>query len=90
VKPPETNTPNGRTTHADEPEVEPGVVAKEKAADGHDIKVLKDGRVVRCSDCGEIRQRYAHQLEQNPHLNDRLNEIEKIADPQEKVKKHNS
>jgi hypothetical protein len=87
VKPPETNTPNGRTTHADEPEVEPGVVAKEKAADGHDIKVLKDGRVVRCSDCGEIRQRYADQLEQNPNLNDRLNEIEKIADPQEKVEK---
>jgi len=50
VKPPQTDTSNGRTSHADEPEVEPGVVAKEKAADGHDIKVLKDGRVVRCSE----------------------------------------
>jgi hypothetical protein len=86
VKPPETNTPNGRTTHADEPEVEPGVVAKEKAADGHDIKVLKDGRVVRCSECGEIRNRYANELEQNPHLKQRLDEIEKIADPQEKAR----
>ena len=50
MKPPQTDTSNGRTSHADEPEVEPGVVAKEKAADGHDIKVLKDGRVVRCSE----------------------------------------
>jgi len=83
----EIETPKERSTHQDQPEVEPGVVAKQKAADGHDIKVLKDGRVVRCSDCGEIRQRYADQLKQNPNLNDRLNEIEKIADPQEKVEK---
>ena len=83
---PETETPKERSTHHNQPEVEPGIVAKEKAADGHDIKVLKDGRVVRCSDCGEIRKRYANELEQNPHLKERLDEIEKISDPQEKVK----
>ncbi|MEG4534417.1 eCIS core domain-containing protein [Microcoleus sp. D2_18a_D3] len=82
----EIETPKERSTHHDQPEVEPGIVAKEKAADGHDIKVLKDGRVVRCSDCGEIRKRYANELEQNPHLKQRLDEIEKISEPQEKVK----
>ena len=82
----EIETPKERSTHHDQPEVEPGIVAKEKAADGHDIKVLKDGRVVRCSDCGEIRKRYANELEQNPHLKQRLDEIEKISDPQEKAK----
>jgi hypothetical protein len=88
TKPPvaEETTPNGRSTHADKPEVEPSVVAKEQTADGHEIKVLKDGRVVRCSDCGEIRNKYANELNQHPELNKRLNEIEKIADPQEKAR----
>ena len=49
VKTPETDTPNGRTTHADEPEVEPGVVAKEPTADGREIKVTKEGEVLRCT-----------------------------------------
>lgn len=82
----EESTPNGRSTHADEPEIEPGVVAKEQAADGHEIKVLKDGRVVRCSDCGEIRNKYAEELEQNPDFKKRLDEIEKIPDSNTKVK----
>jgi hypothetical protein len=78
---------NGRSTHADKPEVEPGVVAKEQTADGHEIKVLKDGRVVRCSDCAEIRNKYANELNQHPELDKRLKEIEKIAaDPQEKAR----
>jgi hypothetical protein len=81
VKPPvnnETDTPNGRTIHPDEPEVEPGIVAKEPTADGHEIKVLKDGRIVKCSECGEIRQKYAEQLKQNPELKNRLDEIENL------------
>ena len=86
VKTPETETNSGRTSHFDEPEIEPGVVAKETTADGHEIKVLKDGRVVRCSDCGEIRQKYADLLEQNPILKQRLAEIENISNPQEKAK----
>ncbi|MBE9127623.1 MULTISPECIES: Hint domain-containing protein [unclassified Coleofasciculus] len=49
VKAPETDTPSGRTTHADEPEVEPGVVAKEPTADGREIKVTKEGEVLRCT-----------------------------------------
>jgi hypothetical protein len=85
VKAPETDTPNGRTTHADEPEVEPGVVAQEKAADGHDIKVLKDNPVVRCSSCDEIRNQYKEILEQNPALKQRLDDIENIKDADEKA-----
>ena len=84
VKPPETDTPNGRSTHADEPEVEPGVVAKQKTHDGHEIKVLKDGRVVRCSDCGEIRKQNQELFTRRPELDERLSEIERISDPQEK------
>ncbi|MBD2530316.1 DUF4157 domain-containing protein [Nostoc flagelliforme FACHB-838] len=86
VKAPETTTQTGRSTHVDEPEVEPGVVAKETTADGHEIKVLKDGRVVRCSTCGEIRQEYKEILEQNPDLKQRLDEIENIKDADAKAK----
>jgi hypothetical protein len=59
VKPPannETDTPNGRTTHTDEPEVEPGIVAKEPTADGREIKVTKEGEVLRCTGSCEIVQ----------------------------------
>jgi hypothetical protein len=88
TKPPvtEKTTPNGRSTHADKPEVEPSVVAKEQAADGHQIKVLKDGRVVRCSICGELRNQYANELEQRSDLKQRLDDIEKISDPDLKAK----
>ncbi|MBD2500373.1 hypothetical protein [Anabaena azotica] len=83
---PETNIPSGRSTHLDEPEIEPGVVAKRPTTDGHEIKVLKDGRVVRCSDCAEIRQKYVNILEQNPSFQERLNDIEqKISDADQKA-----
>jgi hypothetical protein len=77
---------NERTQHQDKQEIEPGIVAKEKTADGHEIKVLKDGRVVKCSTCGEIQQKYEKQLKENPELQTRLNEIEKISNPEEKAK----
>ncbi|QSV66929.1 MAG: DUF4157 domain-containing protein [Aphanizomenon flos-aquae DEX188] len=77
---------NERTHHKDQPEIEPGIVAKEKTGDGHEIKVLKDGRIVKCSTCGEIQQKYEKQLKENPELQTRLNEIEKISNPEEKAK----
>jgi hypothetical protein len=86
VKSPETTTSTRRSTHVDKPEVEPGVVAKNTAADGHEIKVLKDGRVVRCSNCGEIRQQYKDVLDQYPNLKQRLDDIENIKNLDEKAK----
>jgi hypothetical protein len=77
---------NERTHHKDQPEIEPGIVSKEKTGDGHEIKVLKDGRIVKCSTCGEIQQKYEKQLKENPELQTRLNEIEKISNPEEKAK----
>ena len=77
---------NEITQHQDKPEIEPGVVAKEKTADGHEIKILKDGRIVKCSTCGEIRKQYKEQLDQNPELKKRLDEIENIPDTKEKAK----
>jgi hypothetical protein len=77
---------NERTHHKDQPEIEPGIVAKEKTADGHEIKVLKDGRVVRCSDCAEIKIKYKEQLEKNEKLGKRLKEIEKIENADEKAR----
>ncbi|MDZ8239998.1 MAG: DUF2431 domain-containing protein [Nostoc sp. ChiQUE01a] len=84
VKSPQTDVP-GRTAHIDEPEIEPGVVAKQTAVDGHEIKVLKDGRIVRCSDCGEIRNQYKELLDSNPELKQELDTIEAIRDPDQKA-----
>ncbi len=48
----------GRSTHFDEPEIKnkPGVVAEQKASDGHEYKVLSDGRLVRCTSCTVVPQ----------------------------------
>ncbi|MBD2681002.1 MULTISPECIES: DUF4157 domain-containing protein [Nostoc] len=86
VKPPETNTSHERSTHPNEPEIEPQVVAKQQTPDGHNIKVLKDGRIIRCSTCEQIGTKYKDLLDQNPNLKQRLQEIEKIPDPQQKNK----
>ncbi|HBE18664.1 MAG TPA: hypothetical protein DEG17_02850 [Cyanobacteria bacterium UBA11149] len=76
----------GKTaTHFHQPEIEPGVVAKEKTHDGHEIKVLKDGRVVRCSDCGEIRIQYENILAERDDLRQRLDDIEGLNNPEEKA-----
>jgi hypothetical protein len=75
--------------HLDHPEIEPGVVAKEKVVgpDGeHQVKVTKGGKVVLCSKCAEIREKYAEELATDPKLKDRLDEIEAIADPSLKAK----
>ncbi|MEH1954605.1 eCIS core domain-containing protein [Nostoc sp.] len=83
---PETVTSGERSTHYDEPEIEPGVVAKEKTADGHEIKVLKDGRIFRCTTCAEIKVQYKDVLEQNPYLKQRLDKIDNIEKSVEQAK----
>jgi hypothetical protein len=53
--------------HLDAPEIEPGVVAKRtvKGEDGtHEIKVLKNGKVLRCSHCEELRSYYERMLDE--------------------------
>ena len=76
----------GRSHHRDQPEIEPGVVAKEKTVDGHQIKVLQDGRIVRCSKCSELREQFEEILEEYPELNKHLDEIEIITDPDLKAR----
>jgi len=72
-----------RATHQDAPEIEPGVVGKQTLPDGHEVKVLSDGRVVRCSDgCGELRLRYAD----DPDVLAQISRIEAIPDPKVKAK----
>jgi hypothetical protein len=53
----------------DEPEVEPGVVAKDQTADGREIKVTKEGEILRCMGC---------EVDNNPKLKEK-------SDPQEKI-----
>lgn len=71
-----------RTAHPDHPEVEEGVVAKQPTADGHEVKVLRDGRVVTCSECGEIRNQFPDELSARPDLREKLDQIEALSDPQ--------
>jgi chemotaxis protein histidine kinase CheA len=78
----ETSAPSNRTTHENEPEVEPGVVAKEATSDGHEIKVLKNGEVAVCSRCGYMRDRYKTELDRNPQLREELSEINAIPNRQ--------
>jgi hypothetical protein len=71
----------------DNPKIEPGVVAKEKTADGHEIKVLKDGSVAVRSVCGRLKNRYSEELAKRPDLAKKLNDAELLANPKEKAKK---
>lgn len=83
----EVEPPSRRSAHPDEPEVEPGVVAKRPMPDGHEIKVTRDGRCITCSDsCGEIRMKYAQELADNPNLKSELDRIEGIDNPNIKAK----
>jgi hypothetical protein len=73
--------------HLDAPEIEPGVVAKETftGPDGtHEIKVLKSGRVVRCSDCDDIEAAFKDELAKYPHLRQKLDKIQ--LEPKEGIK----
>ena len=53
-------TPANHLPNAGKPEIEPGVVTKQKTHDGHELKVLRDGSVVRCSNCETLETRYKH------------------------------
>jgi hypothetical protein len=54
---------------------EPGLIAVRKTVDGHEIKVTKDGRIVRCTDCD--MHPYQDILRQNPSLAKRLERAKK-------------
>ncbi len=75
-----------RSAHPDAPEIEPGVVAKAKTASGHEIKVLKDGRVAICTTCDDLRHKYAADLDKNGDLKKQLDDIEAMADEVAKAK----
>jgi hypothetical protein len=75
-----------RQPHPEHPEIEEGIVAKQPTGDGHEVKVTKDGRVIRCTDCGELRLRYEAELK-DPKLKKRLDDIEAIDDPKLKAEK---
>jgi hypothetical protein len=73
--------------HPDKPEVEDGIVAKTKTADGHEIKVTKDGQIAKCTVCEPLRLKYADELAADPKLKKRLDDIQAIDDPKVKAKK---
>jgi hypothetical protein len=87
---PDTPGAPRRTTHQDLPEIEPGVVAKHTTADGHEAKVLKDGRTVVCSaECGELLNRFKAELDADPELRARVEkrtgEIDTMTDADAKA-----
>jgi hypothetical protein len=72
---------------ADSPETdkvevdETSVVAQQTTHDGHQLKVLEDGSVVRCSQCELLESRYQHLLtKQNEHHSDLQNDVKKLAE----------
>ncbi|GAB4193621.1 MAG: hypothetical protein OHK0022_08700 [Roseiflexaceae bacterium] len=69
-------TADGKATHHDEPEIEPGVVAKEPTDNGHTIKVRSDGDIVECSTCSIIRNKYDRALQNDPDLEAELRAVE--------------
>ncbi len=70
------------TPHSHQPEVEPGVVSRRKTLDGRDdIKVNRDGTVDICTDCAKVRSRYATEINADPALKQRMDDIEALADP---------
>jgi hypothetical protein len=75
----------GRRVHVEEAELDAGVVAKQTTPDGHEVKILEDGRIVRCSDCGEILDKYVNELAARPDLEQRLYAIDAEQNPVRKV-----
>lgn len=68
-------------------------VIAEEAADGHTYKILEDGTIIRCSDCGPLRHRIEDFSEAHPkakglaELQKELAEIEAITDPKVKARR---
>lgn len=70
------------------PDTDNGVVARVPASDGHHVKVLDDGRIVRCSPtCTTLQMRYGPELESNPRLRQELEDIQRIPDPQRRAER---
>jgi hypothetical protein len=63
-----------------------GVAAKITTADGHEIRVAKDGTAWMCTDpCELFLHRYQNVVKTKEALADELKEIEQIADPEKKA-----
>lgn len=80
-----TETSETATSHPHAAEVEPGVVAKTRTEEGHEIKVTRDGQIKRCSDCRILEAEYKAELEANPDYQQRLEQIKAIEDPDTKA-----
>jgi len=80
---PTTEPPTGKTVDADEP----GLVAKRKMSDGHEIKITEGGRIIRCTQCDF--DSYKSVLDADPALAKRADSIKKRSmskDPKVKAK----
>lgn len=76
-----------RSTHEDAVEVESGVVARRDLPGDRAVSVHRDGRIFVCTECAEIRLKYAAELSDPlnaAHLSE-LNRVEAIPDPQAKL-----
>ncbi|MBO1063105.1 MAG: hypothetical protein HEQ14_19910 [Aphanizomenon flos-aquae CP01] len=56
-----------------------GVIAKRVTKEGHTLKVLSNGKIVRCSTCGELAKEFAQELNGNKKLSDWLKNVQKRA-----------
>ena len=84
---PEGPVPSNRAKHFDEPKLEPGVLAQHPASDGHTLKLLQDGRIVRCTTCSELKDVFAAELSdpENAELKEWLELIEQEPDSPDKL-----
>jgi Domain of unknown function (DUF4157)/Cornifin (SPRR) family len=70
-----------------ESEADKFVKGSHPTGDGHEIKVLEDGRIIRCSPtCEELASRFAKELNGSRKLQAELDEITKIEDPKAKAR----
>ncbi len=74
----DTDVPRSRSSHEDAPEIEPGVVARRDLGDGHAVTVLKDGRIIVCSICDDIRLKYDLELS-DPRFSAYKTELDRIS-----------
>ncbi|KST62191.1 hypothetical protein BC008_37745 [Mastigocoleus testarum BC008] len=94
-KTPETIKSGDRSIHYDKPEIDPvndpGVVAKQKTDDGHEIKVLQDGRVIRCSRCEDVMKEInkINEKIKSDNLKDEINKINQENDENIKLDRAN-
>ncbi len=73
-----------RTTEGSQPgvrsqrQVLEGALSRLRTADGHELIVTRNGQIFRCSNCQDIRTKYANVLKQpdNSNLAERLQQIE--------------